>query len=428
MDLSYFSGKLEMYLRYKDIKFYRIELSAYEMETFLHSQTGTEQVPQLYDMRVTTPEPKRWLRDTTAIIEYLENDPLLRSQANTAHPSTPFSILPSDPYLQFFHYLFEDFADEFLWRPAMFLRWEPSFDRFIMGYRFYFEFLYSIQPRYSIIPPFLRPFMASFRQWIVSCYGEDCTTTKKKELILQQYLDILDILQEILSCQPFLCGSTPTFIDFGFAGPFFRHFSSDFTPRKIMQLRAPAVYEWIARLWNAKYFKFKNISIDVSSSNTLPENWKLLLPLLKDYLRYYSLNRIAHRQHQQFFSWEYQNELFNVPVVPYRSWCLMKLQQRYHALPVDIRQEIDKVFHENNCWNDFFTGEGEVFENEGHIDPPFVIYPPPAVRRSYHAEKWNYTSIYMRYIYMMTWKWFLRGMLLGGIGILWKYRQLTVNN
>jgi len=56
---------------------------------------------------------------------------------------------------------------------------------------------------------------------------------------------------------PYMLGNHPTFVDFGFAGPFFRHFSSDFTARKIMQQQAPAVFEWVGRLWNAKASKFQ---------------------------------------------------------------------------------------------------------------------------------------------------------------------------
>jgi hypothetical protein len=77
MDLSYFSGKIEMYLRFKEISFQRIEPVAEEFDTILYSHTGTEQLPQLLDCRLDTPDDKRWLRDSTPIIEYLEKDSLI---------------------------------------------------------------------------------------------------------------------------------------------------------------------------------------------------------------------------------------------------------------------------------------------------------------------------------------------------------------
>merc|ERR1712000_627652 len=80
-------------------------------------------------------------------------------------------------------------------------------------------------------------------------------TETQHEAMVQQYLGLLDVMEAILKRQPFIMGERPTIADFGLAGPFFRHFSSDPTPRKIMQQRAPAVFEWVARLWNAKMEK-----------------------------------------------------------------------------------------------------------------------------------------------------------------------------
>jgi glutathione S-transferase len=414
MDLSYFSGKLEMYLRYKEISFERIELNATEFETILHHNTGSEQVPQLYDQRTTTLEPHRWLRDTTAIIDYLEDDPSVQQ--------TSLPILPSCPLQRFFHHLFEDYADEFLWRPAMFWRWEPAYDRFIMGHRFYHEFLFSIQPRYSLIPFFLRPFFASFRQWLISCYGEDCNTEAKREVVIQQYLHLLDLLETILSSQSYLFGDRPTLIDIAFAGPFFRHFSSDFTPRKVMQQRAPAVYEWIARLWNSKSSKFRHLSLGQGfpRPGTLPESWsRLLLPLLREYLQYSSLNRVAHQSGQSFFKWMNHGELFTVPMVPYRSWCLMKLQQRYHALEPSVQRQVKIILCEHQCWELFLTGDGEVIESECEMEPPFVPY-PPRPGRPYHGPKWDYDAVLARYLWQGSWRWLFRGLLVGGVAVTWK--------
>ena len=131
MDLSYFSGKMEMYLRYKEINFERIEPHAEEFDSILCKNTGTEQLPQLYDCRQSTDSDKRWLRDTTPMIEYIEKDKSIKS----------LSVIPECEVQAFFQYIFEDYADEYLWRPAMFWRWAPTFDRNIMGQRFYWEFV-----------------------------------------------------------------------------------------------------------------------------------------------------------------------------------------------------------------------------------------------------------------------------------------------
>ena len=67
MDISYFSGKLEMYMRYKELKFQRLEPHLEEFDAILFGNTGTEQCPQLYDCRAHIPHSMRWLRDTVSI-------------------------------------------------------------------------------------------------------------------------------------------------------------------------------------------------------------------------------------------------------------------------------------------------------------------------------------------------------------------------
>ena len=76
---------MECYLRYKEISYDRLELTVKEYNELISIYTGNEQMPQLYDQRdhITNTNSssisdnninRRWLRDTTYIIEYLERD------------------------------------------------------------------------------------------------------------------------------------------------------------------------------------------------------------------------------------------------------------------------------------------------------------------------------------------------------------------
>jgi len=67
---------------------------------------GVAQVPakQLAD--------DRWQTDNTPIINWLDE----RYQET--------AVIPSDPVTAFFSRLLEDYADEWLWRPAMHYRWD----------------------------------------------------------------------------------------------------------------------------------------------------------------------------------------------------------------------------------------------------------------------------------------------------------------
>ncbi len=387
MDLSYFSGKLEMYFRYKEIPFDRFEPTAREFEEILCANTGSEQMPQVYDARPHIPVNKRWLRDTSPIIEYIEQDPLIKS--------TSRAVIPACGVQAFFQRLLEDYADEYLWRPAMFWRWEPEYDRYVMGYRFAWEFARESQSRYYF-PLFIRPFFLSLRQWLLSSYGEDCTTPAKKQIVKNQYLELLDIMERILSQQPYLFGNHPTLIDFGFSGPFFRHFASDSTPRKVMQQRAPAVFEWVARLWNCKGSRLSE-DTGFPAPSTLPENWNELLKLLPDYLEYSHLNARAYSRGEGSFAWTNKGEVFHVPMVPYRVWCRKELQHHFDASDEDSKIIIESLLRQHHCW-DLLWADGVIdIPPECGTEPPFALYPPV------HAEpllyKWDPDRIFNKYLF-----------------------------
>lgn len=386
MDLSYFSGKMEMYLRYKQIRFQRIEPTSKEFETILSPNTGTEQLPQLYDCRKSTIDSKRWLRDTTPMIQYLEEE----------YPK--YSILPECELQQFFQLLFEDYADEYLWRHAMFMRWEPTFDRKVMGERFYYEFTMQAPFRLKFVPHFMRPYLMSLRQWLLSSYGEDCTTQRKKDVIVNYYYKLLSVLEEILSKQPYLFGNKPTLVDFAFSGPFFRHFFSDFTPRKIMQQKAPAVHEWVARLWNAQGEKFVDLESGFPVSGELPASWGELLPLLGDYLRYMQLNYNAYISEKDFFEFEDNGEVFVVPVVHYRAWCLQEIHNKFRSLDFNMKKKIRQILASHDLLKYFFPCVDEdLIYPECGTNPPFCIKHNEVLSCCRLSYKWNFNSI--------LWKW-----------------------
>lgn len=410
MDLSYFCGKLEMYFRYKEIPFERIEPHAKEFETILCKNTGSEQLPQVYDCRKETTDDCRWLRDTTYIIDHLEHDKSISGKS--------LSILPDCKVQLFFQKLFEDYADEYLWRPAMFWRWEPSFDRSVMGLRFTYEFARTTQFRYSLIPSCLLPYILSLRQWLLSSYGEGCDTEEKKQVIVDQYYELLEILEEILKDQPYLFGNRPTLIDFAFAGPFFRHFSSDFTPRKVMQNFAPNVYEWVARLWNCTSSKMRETQPNFPESGTLPKSWHKLLKLLPDYLEYYRLNALSYSKGDNFFKWINKGQEFTVPTVHYRVWCKKELAKEFNSYDAETKETIVNILKEN-CDFPNNTDYDKLFVNfdtndvivkpECGTQPPFSL--PSSVTNSQLSYKWNANSIFIPYLIKKT------IMISGGIGL-----------
>jgi hypothetical protein len=93
-------------------------------------------------------------------------------------------------------------------------------------------------------------------------------------------------MQAIFSDRPFILGDRPSLADIGFSGPFFRHFALDPVPLEIIRQDAPAVLEWVARLWNTRMAACPGVW-----SQGIPEN---IGPLLDDigaaYLPYLCAN------------------------------------------------------------------------------------------------------------------------------------------
>lgn len=324
MWISYFSGKMQAYLRYKEIPHVCIAPKWREILNILYTNTGLMKVPV-----IETPKGE-WLADTTPMIDWFEQH----------HPQG--SVIPEDPLQAFFSRLLEDYADEWLWRPALHYRWSYHEDAQALSHRFAETFL-SDQPT----PKAITAWMARSRQKRIFVTG-DGVSPDTREHVEGIYLNTLDRLEGIFRKQPYLLGHKPSLADFGFFASMFRHFSQDPTPSLIMQERAPAVFEWVARLWNARHSSAQG---DWVTAGSLPAGWQ---PLLADigsaYLPYLHANAVAFRDGQRRFDLRVQGVHYrNLPVVEYRVWCREQLQRHYAAIPESARAAVDQQLRNSGC-------------------------------------------------------------------------------
>jgi glutathione S-transferase len=186
-------------------------------------------------MPVIDPGQGRWMTDTTPVIAWLEGQ------------QDKQTVYPGDPVLNFIALLIEDYADEWLWRPAMHYRWSFRPDR-----RHASETLHNEQLRdFLPIPAWAGRALLTYRQLFGFVRG-DGVTRQTRGHVESTYHAALGRMQAILVRRPYLLGDAPTIADFGMMGPMFRHFGQDPTPSEIMRETAPAVFEWVARMWNAK--------------------------------------------------------------------------------------------------------------------------------------------------------------------------------
>ena len=120
--ISYFTGKLEAYLRYKEIPYRLVPMKALARAK-VGRRTGTMQMPA-----VELPDG-RWMTDTTPMVAWLE----------TQHPEP--AVIPREPLQAFASRLLEDYADEWLWRPALHYRWSHRGDALLLSRRIVDEML-----------------------------------------------------------------------------------------------------------------------------------------------------------------------------------------------------------------------------------------------------------------------------------------------
>lgn len=310
---SYFTGKLEAYLRAKGIP-YRLQPFDETSMRRAARHTGVVQVPQ-----VECPDGG-WLVDTTLIIEHFE-----RTRPEPA-------VTPCDPAVAFVSVLIEDYADEWLWRPAMHYRWSfPETARLMSAW-----LAEHVAARRA--PEWLKRRYWRRRQYqtFVAGDGVDATTRAAVEA---SYLDTLATLEPVLATRPYVLGERPTEADFGFFGPMFRHFFSDPAPARILRERAPGVQEWVARMWNLRPEKLAAAPLPVRVRDDLAP---LLATIARVYVPYLDANAAAYARGEASVRYDAQGTTFQEPTKPYRVWCRDRLHARFVALDAGARAEVER--------------------------------------------------------------------------------------
>lgn len=341
--ISYYTGKMEGYLRYKEIPHEFVVLSRKRMG-MLKAKTGAAQMPA-----IELPDG-RFMTDTTPMIGWFESE-------YSQHP-----VLPEDPVTQFVSYLLEDYAEEWLWRPAMHYRWSYKPDRMHLSRKIVDE-LMSDEPA----PAFLKRLFIRRRQHVeyVKRDGVDANTWDHVESI---YLNTLDRLELIFAQRPYLLGERPTLGDFGFFASMFRHFSQDPTASDIMRLRAPEVFAWQARLWNARGSTTAGVL-----PQTVPDDVR---PLLNDvgaaYLPYLNDNALAWQAGQERFDPVVEGVQYrDVPVSQYRVWCLEQLQKRAREVTPPHQTPLKNLLEACGCHAPLFALDEPGSRYDEGDDAPF---------------------------------------------------------
>ncbi len=340
-EISYFTGKLEAVLRYKGLPYRRIP----EAPAGLERATGVAQVPAL---RLAD---GRWLTDTTPIIAWLDD----------RFPDAP--VIPADGVLAFFSRLLEDFADEWLWRPAMHYRWDYAQDAMHQSRVLADELAGHVKLPGAILRMHIRN-----RQRTLFTRG-DGVTPETWDHVEQIYLDALEHLGAIFRTRPYLLGDRPSLADFGFFGPMFRHFGQDPTSMRIMRETAPGVFEWVARVWNARAHEGAG-----DLAHEVPEDWGPILDAIgRAYLPYLCANAEAWRAGQTHIDVEIEGTPYRrIRTARYRVWCLEVLRRHFEALDERGQKAARERLEAHGCWAPLWRVEGLASGIDPEGEAPFV--------------------------------------------------------
>jgi len=311
VSVSYYTGKLESYLRYKGL--------AYEMEHPFADQERIRGLAGAVQVPILERDDGRWMSDSTPIIQHLEKE----------FPDR--TVLPADPVVRFIALLIEDYADEWLWRSAMHYRWSYEHDRELLS-----RILADEVTTHVRAPRFIRRHIVKKRQRTLFVLN-DAVTEETREHVEAGFFNAMRAMQSMLRERPYLLGNTPSIADIGMMGPMLRHFGQDPTPAAIMRNEWPDIAEWVARVWNAHATAGEASLLDAIPSDAGP----MLKEIADTHMVQLKENTIAFGNGQTHFEMTVQGCHYKkVPVSRYRVYCLERLREQFLELSLEHQDKV----------------------------------------------------------------------------------------
>jgi glutathione S-transferase len=221
-EVSYFSGKVRAYLRYKRIPFAEFLNTPDAYRKVILPRVGWPVIPV-----VITPEGET-LQDSTEIIDELEQ----------RFPDAP--IYPATTKQRLAGLLLEVYGDEWLKIPAMHYRWNRNYDFAIA------EFGRMSLPGGD--PDARREAGLKISKPFAGALPFLGVTPRTEEAIEKSYEGLLAELDAHFSVYEFLFGTRPSIGDFGLIGPLYAHQYRDPASGELMKRIAPHVARWVERM------------------------------------------------------------------------------------------------------------------------------------------------------------------------------------
>ena len=218
---SYATAKSRSYLRKKGISFVERLPAAPRFREYVRPTSENHRIPQLEAPDGTV------VQDTIAIFDFLEE----RFPEPRAYPSGPRQQLVCR--------LFEVLLDAALGRVAWHYRWNFMDENYGFVGR---EFGRSFKPQGSDAE--LDHYGRVIAERMEGKRAGMGDSRALRPVLDRIYHEVLAILEEHFTTQPYLFGGLPSIADHVLMGPLFGHLARDPEPSRIMKQVAPRVFRW----------------------------------------------------------------------------------------------------------------------------------------------------------------------------------------
>jgi glutathione S-transferase len=230
MSQSFFTRKLEGALAYKGIPFRLLRFAGGCPEARAAGWPGGIPV-------VRTPDGE-WAWDTTELLHHLE----------TRFPEP--ALLPPDPLQRFLDAALEDFADEWLYRPAVGSRWFFEENARVGGFELARDAAHEIPVAGEQAFALVRAHVTA------SCAPFGVTQDNVKAWIHEVLRPWQRVLGTHLAARPYLFGERPALADFAVFGGCAAHFANDPLCRRWLDADAKAPVKHTQRLLEPEEQRF----------------------------------------------------------------------------------------------------------------------------------------------------------------------------
>lgn len=324
-EISYFTGKVRSYLRWKKLGFEEIPSDAQAFKDVILPRVGFPVIPV-----VITPDDD-CLQDSTDIIDELER----------RHPGP--SVYPATPRQRLVALLLELYGDEWLVIPAMHYRWHHN------------------------------------REWAMRAFGElsapDASPEKQLEIgtrraepfanaavllgaephmhaaVETSYEGLLGELSQHFERHPFVFGDCPSIGDFGLFGPLYAHQYRDPWTGQHMHEHAPVVVQWVERMRHPEPMAGSFLANDEVPDTLIPVLQRMFreqLPVLADSAR--QVTRWMSENPGQplpraigFHEFTLEGQRGKRIIRPYSLWMLQRARDYYQSLNVQEKASVDQL-------------------------------------------------------------------------------------